>query len=140
MRKGKPIPEIDLVKLRAMLRLQSDEQVFYMLDEAIELLTPGARVQLFGQYLPLEQLRPDAQRAPTTLLDDVKAFERASRAGRCLAQFAAPDEYARRVVEIVDALDEGSRGRHLGSAERFATEEQRKALADNTRRSGRARR
>jgi hypothetical protein len=73
--------DIDRAKLRAALRKLGDEYVFYMLDEAIELLPPTKLKRIVGKYLDLKQLRPDGgMPLRANLLDDVKAFEKASLA------------------------------------------------------------
>jgi hypothetical protein len=75
-------PEIDRGKLREALRTIGDEYVFCMLDEAIDLLPPEKLAKLVGQYIQLERLRPDAgaHARERSLLEDVRAFDAASRA------------------------------------------------------------
>ncbi len=46
----------------------------------------------------------------------------------CLSRTTEPDEYARRVLEVVDEFDKHDRGRHLAAARRLGTAPQRKAL------------
>ncbi len=46
----------------------------------------------------------------------------------CLSRTTEPDEYARRVVEVVDEFDGHGRGKHLAAARRLGTSAQRKAL------------
>lgn len=77
-------PKIDRAKLRDALRTIGDESVFYMLDEAIDLLPPDKLAKLVGQYIQLERLRPDAGADATkrSSLEDVKVFDTASRAGK----------------------------------------------------------
>ena len=77
---------IDRDKLRATIRKLPDEQVFYMLDEAIELLPPAKLHSLVKGYINLAQLRPDGK-AKGGLLGDVKAFEKASLAGENYESF-----------------------------------------------------
>jgi hypothetical protein len=82
------VPVIDRAKLRDVLRTIGDEYVFYMLDEAIDLLSPDKLARLVGQYIQLERLRPDAGAIATrSLLEDVKAFDTASRAGKYYVSF-----------------------------------------------------
>lgn len=83
------LPEIDRAKLRDALRIIGDEYVFYMLDEAIDLLPPDKLAKLVGQYIQLERLRPDAgtHALPQSLLEDVRAFDAASRAGKYYVSF-----------------------------------------------------
>ncbi len=82
--KRKPL-QIDRDKLHAAVRKLRNESVFYMLDEAIELL-PAARLEkLARKYFDPNQLRPATE--PGTrpkLLVDVKRFEKASLAGEYL--------------------------------------------------------
>lgn len=82
-------PQLDRAKLRDALRTIGDESVFYMLDEAIDLLPPDKLVKLVGQYIQLERLRPDAGADATkgSLLEDVKAFDTASRTKKYYVSF-----------------------------------------------------
>ena len=74
----KPI-QIDRDKLRAAVRKLGNEYVFYMLDDAIELLPPTKLHKLAKKYLDLKGLRPDAEKAAKpSLLADVKRFEKTS--------------------------------------------------------------
>jgi hypothetical protein len=72
---------IDLHKLRARLRVIGEEQVFYMLDEALELLPRAALQRLVGRYISLDDVRADPAASRRTLLEDVRAFDAAARAG-----------------------------------------------------------
>lgn len=81
-----PRAEIDREKLRAAIQRLRDEYVFYMLDEAIELLPDAKLAKLMGRYLDLKQLRPDPK-GKGSLLTDVKAFEKASLAGKYYESF-----------------------------------------------------
>jgi hypothetical protein len=77
----KPI-QIDRDKLRAEVRKLGNEYVFYMLDDAIELLPLAKLHKIAKKYLDLKRLRPDAEKATRpSLLTDVKRFEKASLAG-----------------------------------------------------------
>jgi hypothetical protein len=79
------VPVIDLAKLRDVLRTIGDEYVFYMLDEAIDLLPPDKLAKLVGPYIQLERLRPDAGALATrSWLEDVKAFDTTSRASSAM--------------------------------------------------------
>ena len=77
---------IDRDKLRAAIRKLGDEYVFYMLDEAIDLLPSAKLAQLVGRHLDVKQLGPDAAREKR-LLDEVRAFEAAARAGKYYESF-----------------------------------------------------
>jgi hypothetical protein len=210
--------EIDRAKLRAAIRKLGDEYVYFMLDEALDLLPDGKLAKLVGQYVDLKRLRPDGP-GKDDLFGEVTEFERASRArefyesfnvdsknfteksngtrswiaecrrlldrlvarskkgdrGRvrtaletifgllrhidegcddviffadeggswqvgvewktvfgayfaCLSRTAEPEEYARRVVTIIDEFEKPDRDKHLAVARRVATPAQRKAL------------
>jgi hypothetical protein len=83
----KPI-QIDRDKLRAAVRKPGNEYVFYMLDDAIELLPPAKLHKIVKKYLDLERLRPDAEQlASPSLLTNVKRFEKASLAGEYYESF-----------------------------------------------------
>ena len=209
---------IERDKLRAALRRLGDEYVFYMLDDAIDLLPPAKLAKLVSRYLDVKQLRPDAP-GKRHLLTEVRAFDTASRAGKyyesfnvnwknsmdksrgtrafiadcnrllercvtqapkgnagetceaiemvlgllryideghddviffadegvswqvgvdwakvlpawfaCLSRTTEPDEYARRVVEVVDEFDKHDRAQQLSAARRLGTPSQGKAL------------
>jgi len=84
----KPI-QIDREKLRAEVRKLGNDYVFYMLDDAIELLPPAKLHKIAKKYLDLKRLRPDAEKATKpSLLTDVKRFEKASLAGEYYESFA----------------------------------------------------
>jgi hypothetical protein len=73
---------IDKDKLRAAIRKLGNEYVFYMLDDAIDLLPPAKLQQIAKKYLDIKRLRPDTEAKPKSdLLAAVKAFDKASRAG-----------------------------------------------------------
>ncbi len=77
-----PPPTIDREKLRAWVRRLGDEYAFYLLDEAIEVLTQEQLAQVTAKYVRPEDLRPDAVAQPaSTLIDDVRAFDARARAG-----------------------------------------------------------
>ena len=66
--------------------LPACKYVFYMLDEAIDLLSPAKLAKLVSRYLDVKQLRPDAV-GKKSLLADVRVFETASRAGKYYESF-----------------------------------------------------
>jgi hypothetical protein len=72
-----------------MLRRIGDEYVFYMLDEAIDLLPVRKLAKLVGQYMDVRQLRPEPVAGATqrSLLEAVKVFYASSRAGRYYVNF-----------------------------------------------------
>jgi len=83
----KPI-QIDRDKLRAEVRKLGNEYVFFMLDDAIELLPPAKLHKIAKKYLDLKRLRPDAEKATRpSLLTDVKRFEKASLASEYYESF-----------------------------------------------------
>jgi hypothetical protein len=80
--------QIDRDKLRAAVRKLGNEYVFYMLDDAIELLSPAKLYQLAKNYVDLKRLQPDAEQSTKpSLLTDVKRFEKASLAGEYYESF-----------------------------------------------------
>ena len=79
---------IDHEKLRAAIRRLSPEYVFYMLDDAIDLLPLAELEGIAKKYLDMKRLRPDSDKqAKATLLADVKSFDKASRAGEYYESF-----------------------------------------------------
>lgn len=81
-----PSQRIDKDKLRARLRVIGDEYVFYMLDDAIDLLPDGKLVSLVKKYIQLDDLRPDTVEG-ISLLDRVRRFETESLAGKYYQAF-----------------------------------------------------
>lgn len=80
--------QIDRDKLRAAVRKLGSEYVFYMLDEAIDVLPASKLHKIAKNYLDLERLRPEEQPEPrATLLTNVKRFEKASLAGEYYESF-----------------------------------------------------
>jgi hypothetical protein len=219
---------IDRDKLRAAVRRLGDEYVFYMLDDAIDLLPPAKLAKLVSGYLDVKQLRPDAP-GKKNLLADVRAFDAASRSGKyyesfnvnsknfmdkstgtrafiadcnrlldrcvtqaskgdadeireaieiilgllryidecnddviffadeagswqvgvdwakvlpalfsCLSRTTEPEDYARRVVDVVDEFDRHDRGKHMAAARRLGNASQRKALRVATGSAGKS--
>jgi hypothetical protein len=79
---------VDREKLRAAIRRLGPEYVFYMLDDAIDLLPPSKLKKLASKYLDLQDLLLDSRTAKKAgLLDAVRAFDRASRAGEYYEPF-----------------------------------------------------
>jgi hypothetical protein len=84
---GKPI-QIDRDKLRAEVRKLRSEYVFFMLNDAIELLPPTKLLKITKKYFDLKRLRQDAEQVTNPrLLTDVKRFEKASLAGEYYESF-----------------------------------------------------
>ncbi len=82
-----PPVAIDLDKLRDRLRVIGDEQRFYILNEVIELLPEAALVQIVGRYMQIGALRRDSEMSKQSLLDEVKRFDGAARAGQYYESF-----------------------------------------------------
>jgi hypothetical protein len=78
--------QIDRDKLRAAVRRLGDEYVFYMLDEAIDLMPQAKLLKLAKHYIDPSKLEPDGK-AEGSVLSDVKAFEKASLAGEYYKSF-----------------------------------------------------
>lgn len=79
-------PKIDRAKLRAAIRRLGDEYVYFLLDEALDLLSEGKLVKLVGQYIDMKKLRRDgASRGDP--FEEVTEFQRASLAGEYYESF-----------------------------------------------------
>jgi len=79
---------IDRDKLRAAIRRLGPEHVFYMLDDAIDLLPLAELEGIAKKYLDIRRLRPDGDsQTKATLLADVRSFDKASRAGEYYESF-----------------------------------------------------
>jgi hypothetical protein len=88
MKMKRKFSHIDRDKLRAMVRKLGNENIFYMLDDAIELLPPAKLLKMVKKYLDVEQLRPDAAPTPPrNLLTDAQRFQKASLAGEYYESF-----------------------------------------------------
>lgn len=75
-------PTIDRAKLRAWLRRLGDEYMFYVLDEAIEVMTPEQLAHATAKYVRPEALQVDPNPPPPrSLLGDVHAFDDRARDG-----------------------------------------------------------
>ena len=73
MTMGRKSIQIDRDKLRAEVRKLPNEYVFFMLDDAIELLPPAKLHKIAQKYLDVKRLRPDAEQATRpSLLPKVK--------------------------------------------------------------------
>src|SRR6266436_8267916 len=80
--------QIDRDKLRAEVRKLGNEYVFFILDDAIELLPPANLLKIAKKYFDLKRLRPDAEQVTNpSLLTEVKRFEKASLAGEYYESF-----------------------------------------------------
>jgi len=80
--------EIDRDKLRAAIRKLRNESVFYMLDDAIDLLSAAKLDKIVRKYFDPKRLHPDSEK-PTKpdLLADAKAFQKSSLAGEYYESF-----------------------------------------------------
>jgi hypothetical protein len=80
--------EIDRHKLRLEIRKLANEHVYCMLNDAIDLLPSAKLHKIAKKYLDLKRVCVDAgNAAKTSLLTDVKLFERASLAGEYYESF-----------------------------------------------------
>lgn len=78
-------PALDRDKVRSAIRRLGDEYAFYILDEAIDLLPADTLARLVSRYMDVKQLLSDAPKR--TLLDEVRAFDADSRAGKYYESF-----------------------------------------------------
>jgi hypothetical protein len=78
--------QIDRDKLRAAIRRLDEESAFRMLDAAIDLLPEAKLRQVVKPHLQLDKVLSDGQEK-TSLLEDVKTFEKASLAGEYYDHF-----------------------------------------------------
>ena len=91
--------ELDRQQIRRAIRQMDNELVFYLLDDAISLLSPAQLSQLIAPYANPEQFAAHGT-APQSLLAEVLAFQRASSAG----------EYYQEVPNAARNCAENSRG------------------------------
>jgi hypothetical protein len=84
------ISKIDRDKLRAKLRRLGDEYVFYMLDDALDVLSDAQLAEFVGQYIKLEEIAPDdsSGTGERSLRDVVAGFDAACRRGEYYVSFA----------------------------------------------------
>ena len=79
---------IDRDKLRAAIRRLGPEYMFYMLDDAIDLLPLAALEGIAKKYIDIKRLRSETNaQTKLTLLADVMSFDKASRAGEYYESF-----------------------------------------------------
>jgi hypothetical protein len=91
--------ELDRNQIRRAIRQMDNERVFYLLDDAISLLSPAQLNQLIAPYANPEQFATDGP-PPQSLLAEVLAFQRASLAG----------EYYQEIPNAARNRAENSRG------------------------------
>jgi hypothetical protein len=72
--------ELDRQQIRRAIRQMDNDRIFYLLDDAISLLSPAQLSQLIAPYANPEQLAAHGA-APRSLLAEVLAFQTASLAG-----------------------------------------------------------
>jgi hypothetical protein len=209
---------VDRATIRAALRRLSNEEIYYILADVLEMLPLAKSEKLIKGYIDLSQFRPEGQQ-PATFLEEIREFRQASLRGdyyesfdvnskncteiskgtqawyfefnrllklcvaavrkgdkaeirqameicfgllhhideghddiiffadeggswqagvdwdkvlttyfRCLSATAPPEEYANRVIGIVDEFEHFSRDRHFHKAKRIGTDSQRQAL------------
>jgi hypothetical protein len=84
----RPATVIDREMLRAAIRKLGHQHVFYLLDDAIDLVPPTKLHGLIRTYIDLRTPRPSGKSATRlSLLGAVKAFEKASLAREYLESF-----------------------------------------------------
>lgn len=85
-----PVPKIDRRKLREWIRRSSDDLVYSLLDDAIELLPATKLTTLVSPYIDAERLLPDKPAASEnrTLLAEVAQFDARGRAGQYYESFS----------------------------------------------------
>ena len=80
--------QIDRAKLRAEIRKLGNEHIFFMLDEALELLPQTKLQEVAKKYIDLNWVRPDVEKAISpNLLKEAKHFEKASLASEYYESF-----------------------------------------------------
>ena len=79
--------KIDRDKLRSAVCRLDNDRIRNMLNDAIGLLPPAKLEKLVGRYLDVENLQSSGATS-VDLLAEVKAFEKASRAGKYYESFA----------------------------------------------------
>ncbi|MFH1970582.1 MAG: hypothetical protein ABIJ53_09730 [Verrucomicrobiota bacterium] len=78
---------IDRAKLRTAIRQLKNENIYYLLDEALDMLPEKKLAKLVGRYLDLRTLQPDSKEK-ASLLANIQAFEKASLRGDYYESFA----------------------------------------------------
>ena len=72
--------ELDLQRIRRVIRGSGSETIFFLLDDALSLLPPAKLRQLLAQYLKPEQFVSEVA-VKRDLLAEVQAFQKACLAG-----------------------------------------------------------
>ena len=85
---------IDRNKLKNELRKLGNERVYFMLNDAIDLLPPSKLAKLAGQYFDVTSLDADPE-DDASLLAQVKTFEKASLASGYYESFAVNSKNCR---------------------------------------------
>jgi len=78
---------IDREKLRPRIRRIGQEYVYYMLADAMEVLTDEQLAAIVGRYIPLDQLRAESPTEPLDVLGEATRFAQASRRGEYYEDF-----------------------------------------------------
>jgi hypothetical protein len=81
-----PKLKIDRAKLRCAVRKLDNKYVYFLLDEALELLPDAKLVRLVRQYIDIKALRPDGAKKGDVFAE-VVGFEKASRGGKYFESF-----------------------------------------------------
>jgi len=79
-------PTVDRAKLRARIRKLPKDDIYRLLDRAIDLIAPSKMPKLLEGYFHPEALHADGSPAQS-LLEDVKAFHAASLSGEYYEDF-----------------------------------------------------
>ena len=82
-----PEQKIDRDKLRIALRRLSNEEIYCLLSEAVEMLATARLQRLAKGYYDLAQLRPEEHK-PENLLQEARKFEKASLRGDYYENFS----------------------------------------------------
>jgi hypothetical protein len=78
--------KLDLQQIREAIRNSGNETIFYLLDDALSLLSPNQLRQLIKPYLPSELLVSEST-VKEDLLAEVQAFQKACLAGNYYEAF-----------------------------------------------------
>jgi hypothetical protein len=111
-----------------------------MLDEVLELLPRAALQRIVGRYISLNDVRADPAASRRTLLEDVRAFDAAARAGdyyqsfnvnskNCMDKSAGTRSFIADFSRLLDEVDPHAHVQHLAAARRAGSPTQRRALA-----------
>lgn len=129
--------QVDREKLHAAIRKLGNEYMFYMLDEAIELLSPHKLLKLARRYI--DPSRSGCWTISTKMAKTLFFFADEGGAWqvgvdwdrvlppwfRVLSATAEPEEYAERITALIMRHFDYGRDKMLASARKTASREQR---------------